>query len=112
MPSRSAGRAAAGRVPSGSHKRAEPAAAPRRQHGVAFHRSRGPCSRLQRAFRLTNIPSKSTVKPRDGDYSKKSRMSGSIRNAAEGCPCINAGPEAPIKIDSAAGKEGGTEDEE
>ena len=30
----------------------------------------------------------------------------------EGCPCINAGPEALIKIDSATGKKGRTEDEE
>jgi hypothetical protein len=29
----------------------------------------------------------------------------------EGCPCINAGPEALIKIESAAGKKGRIEDE-
>jgi hypothetical protein len=39
-------------------------------------------------------------------------MSGSIRNAAKGRPCISAGAEALKKSESATGKKRGTEDEE
>ena len=35
---------------------------------VAFHRSRGPRSRLRRAFRLTDAPPPSTIKPGSGVY--------------------------------------------
>lgn len=41
---------------------------PRNTHGVVFRRSHEPRSRLQRAFELTNIPSRSTVEPGFGGY--------------------------------------------
>jgi hypothetical protein len=46
----------------------EPVTKTREDVGVAFRRSRGPRSRLQRAFWLTNGPSRSTVEPRSRGY--------------------------------------------
>ena len=45
-----------------------PPEGPGKTQGVAFRRSRGPRSRLQRAFRLTNIRLRGTVEPGDGGY--------------------------------------------
>jgi hypothetical protein len=51
-----------------TESRRSPPEGPGKRQGVAFRRSRGPRSRLQRAFRLTNIPSRGTVEPGDGGY--------------------------------------------
>jgi transposase-like protein len=38
--------------------------------GMSFRRSRGPRLRIRRAFRLTSLPSRGTVEPRDGGYGR------------------------------------------
>lgn len=54
----------------------EPAGSPAHNRGAVSHRSRGPCSRLWRAFQLTSDPPKSTVEPKERRPSGRCRLKG------------------------------------